>query len=364
MCPYAWDDPGGVQVHVNELGAHLLELGHDVMGLAPTRRRPAPEWMHGVGRPVDVPYNGSVAPIDPRPWSMRAVRRRLSAFGPAVVHVHEPLTPSTSMWATLVSEAPVVATFHSGAERSRLYDVAAPALRHVARRISVRVAVSERAAAFARARLGGTYAIVPNGTDTRRFADANPAELEPGRTLLFVGRLDARKGFPVAVEAFGRLAADRSDLRLLVAGDGPERSAVDALPPAVAGRVRLLGNVPSAELPPFHAACDVYVGTAVGGESFGMVLVEAMAAGLPVVASDIGGYDEVVRNGVDGLLVSPRDATEVAEAVARILDDDALAQRLRAGGLERAASFDWRTVGARLLEIYGEAVDTVPRSLR
>jgi phosphatidylinositol alpha-mannosyltransferase len=351
-CPYAWDDPGGVQVHVRELAEHLLGRGHEVVVLAPVRRRAEQPWVRGVGRPVDLPYNASNAPIDPRPWSIRGVRDRLDAFRPDVVHVHEPFAPSTAMWATLAARVPVVATFHTGVVRSRLYDVSAPILRRIARRIAVGIAVSRVAERAAAARIGGSFKIVPNGADVGRFARAEPADLGEGKKLLFVGRLDERKGFPTAVRAFARLASDRPGLRLIVVGDGPQRSAVADLPSDVGARVTLLGVIPNVDLPPYEAACDVYLGTSVGGESFGVVLVEAMAAGLPVVASDIPGYDEVVRDGVEGLLVRPRDPEAVAAAAATILDDPALAARFADAGRRRAAMFDWDVVAVRVEELY------------
>jgi phosphatidylinositol alpha-mannosyltransferase len=342
-------------VHVRELGGRLLARGHEVLALAPARRRPREPWVVRVGRPLDVPYNMSTAPISPWPSTARRTRRALAAFGPDVVHAHEPFTPSASLFALLWGRAPVVATFHSGADRSRLFDLAAPALRRLARRIAVRVAVSERAAAFARDRIGGDFEVVPNGIDARRFAEAEPADLGPGRKLLFVGRLHARKGFHLAVAAFGELAERFDDLRLVVAGDGEERAALGALPPSARERVAMLGTVPNAELPRFAAACDVYVGPSVGGESFGVVLAEAMAAGLPVVASDIPGYEEVVRDGVDGLLVPPGDPRALAEAAARVLEDDGFAAKLAAAGRERARGFDWDVVVARLEELYERA---------
>ena len=359
-CPYAWDDPGGVQVHVRELAGYMIGRGHDVVVLAPVRHRASETWVRSVGRPVDITYNRSNAPIDPRPWSFLRAREALRAFRPDVVHVHEPFTPSTSMWTTLAAEAPVVATFHTGAERSRLYDLAAPLIRRMARRIVVRVAVSQVAERAAGARIGGTFEIVPNGADVGRFADAVPADLGDGTKLLFVGRLDERKGFPTAVAAFGRSASGRPALRLIVVGDGPERSAIDTLPADVRARVTMLGAVPNVDLPPFEKACDLYLGTSIGGESFGVVLVEAMAAGLPVVASDIPGYDEVVTDGLEGFLVPPRDPEAVARAAGSILDDPDLAARFSAAGRTRAATFDWQVVGERLEALYRRAVTTGP----
>jgi phosphatidylinositol alpha-mannosyltransferase len=363
VCPYAWDDPGGVQVHVRELAERLRSREHTVAVLAPVRGDHHLPGIRAVGRPVDIPYNASNAPIDPRPWAIRAVRQELARFRPDVVHAHEPLAPSTSLWATLSAREPVVGTFHSAARRSWLYDLAGPGLRRIARRLAIRIAVSEAAARFAARRIGGRFEIVPNGVDVDRFAHATPAPLGDGRKLLFVGRLDRRKGFRVAVEAFARLAADRPDLRLVVAGDGPERSVIGDLARDVRDRVKMLGAVPNVDLPPIHAACDVYLGSAVGGESFGIVLVEALAAGLPVVASDITGYSEVIRGGEEGLLVPAQDPQALAAATARVLDDPALGDRLRDAGRRRARTFDWATVTDAIEQRYRRAMAS-PASIR
>jgi phosphatidylinositol alpha-mannosyltransferase len=280
----------------------------------------------------------------------------LFAFRPDVVHAHEPFTPSTSMWATLSSPAPVVATFHAGAERSLLFDLAAPVLRIMARRIDVRIAVSERAAAFARARLGGAFQVVPNGLDVASFAASEPADLDRGRRLLFVGRLDRRKGFPVAVEAFRLLVERHPDIRLIVAGDGKERAAAARLKPPVRDRVTMLGTVPRDQLPRYFAACDLLVAPSLSGESFGYVLLEAMAAGLPVVASRIPGYDEVVRDGREGFLVPSGDPRAVADAAAKVIDDPALARTMAHAGRTTAAQYDWAVVAGQIEAAYREAL--------
>jgi phosphatidyl-myo-inositol alpha-mannosyltransferase len=363
-CPYAWDDPGGVQTQVRELAERLLANGHAVTVLAPVRVEPEQPWVRPVGSPVDIRYNRSNAPIDPRPWAMRVVADELRRFGPDIVHAHEPLTPSTSLWATLVARVPVVATFHSGVTKARLYDLAAPMLRRVARKIEIKVAVSQAAADVAGARVGGSFEIVPNGVDVDRFATASAADLGPGTKLLFVGRLDERKGFRTALAAFERLAGEFPELRFVVAGDGPDRAALDGLPAATRDRIQMLGTVPNVDLPPISVACDLYLGTAVGGESFGVVLVEAMAARLPVVASDIAGYREVVRPGVDALVVPPRDPVALADAVRRVLSDDGLAARLREAGRERAGAFGWPVVLAALEGLYIRAADVALPPIR
>ena len=308
-----------------------------------------------VGRAVPVPYQGTVAPIAPH-WSF-AVRRALASFRPDVVHAHEPLIPSTSAVATWQSPAPVVATFHAHAERSTLFDVAAPLLRPLWRKLIVRIAVSEAARAFLTSRLEGEVRVIPNGVDVSLFGDAKPAtNLPEGRRIAWVGRLDPQKGFPVAVEAFERLAAEYDDVYLIVAGDGRDRAAVDRLAPPVRKRIVMLGAVPHHDLPPYLAASDVFVAAATGQESFGVVLVEAMAAGLPVVATDIAGYREVVRDGVDGLLVSPSDAPALATGLRRLLDDAVLADRLRQAGRPRAEEFSWDVVGTAVERAYQDAL--------
>ena len=265
------------------------------------------------------------------------------------------------MWATMeAGEVPVVATFHSAARRSFAFDIAAPLLRRVARRLSGRIAVSDAAAEFARRRIGGAFDVIPNGVEVSRFQSAVAAQIgakleaksDAGLKLLFVGRLDARKGFKTAVEAFRIAAATRPDLRLIVAGDGPQKSAIESLPAALRSRVLMLGAVPNAEIPAYYAACDLYLSPALGGESFGIVLVESMAAGLPLVASDIPGYREVVTDGLQGLLVPAGDPSGYAEAIDRILGDPGLAGRLANDALARARGYDWSVVVPQIERIY------------
>lgn len=355
-CPYAWDVPGGVQVHVRQLGMRLSHRGHEVLAVTPGRAEAPEPWVRVVGRPIRVPYNGTVAPICASRTSWQRVRDLMEVFEPDVVHVHEPLTPSTSMFATLASRAPVVATFHAYLRRSRLLTAAAPALGFVLRRVRARIAVSEAAASFVSGPFPGAVEVVPNGVDTAMFAGAAPSrELPEGRRMLWVGRLDPQKAFPVALRAFGMLAGEFPDLSLVVAGDGPERGAVATLGPQVARRVLMLGSVRHDDLPPYHASADLLMAPASGQESFGIVLVEAMAAGLPVVCTDIPGYREVVRHEIEGLIVPPDDAVALADAVRRVLRDPGLAAALGASGVIRAAEFDWERVVPRLESVYRRA---------
>jgi phosphatidyl-myo-inositol alpha-mannosyltransferase len=356
-CPYAWEAPGGVQVHVRQLAQHLRERGHEALILAPGDEGAPEAGVRIVGPPLRIPYQGTVAPISFSPRSWTRVGEALRSFLPDIVHAHEPLAPSASMFATLMARVPVVATFHAHAERSRLLTVAAPALRTVWRRLRVRIAVSEAAAGFVESRFGHGVRIVPNGCDVDLFAKAEPAEdLPPGRRALWVGRLDPQKGFGVALRAFAVLAAEIPDLVFVVAGDGRDRGLVTSLPPDSRSRVVMLGAVPHERLPRYHAAADAFVAPALGQESFGMVLVEAMAAGLPVVASDIAGYREVIRSDVVGLLVPPNDASALASALRRVLTDGQLAARLAQAGRARAERYRWPVVVDEIESAYREAL--------
>jgi phosphatidylinositol alpha-mannosyltransferase len=360
-CPYAWDLPGGVQQHIRELAADLERRGHDVLVLTPAHRATSAGNVQVVGRIVRVPFNGSVAPIGVDPRSLKAVKAALGAFVPDVVHVHEPFAPSTSLLATIVARAPVVATSHTFSERSPMMRVASPLLGWAWRRPVIWISVSSANEEFVRRYLAADVRVIPNGLDLERFRHVAPAPLPPGRYVLFVGRMEPRKGFRFAVQAFAILAGEFEDLRLLAVGEGSESTAVDELPPDVRARVELVGVRTGPHLPPYHAAAEVFVSPAPGRESFGLVLIEAMAAGVPVVASDIAGYREVVRKDVDGLLVPPEDPRALAAAVRRILLDPGLAAQLTAAGRERAQGYSWEAVGDRIVGVYEEALSR-PRS--
>ena len=354
VCPYDWEAPGGVQVHVRQLSAELRIRGHRTTILAPGSRPSEDAGVRIVGRPVRVPYRGTVAPISFSPGAWRRIRSAMRSFDPDLIHAHEPLTPSTSMLAVLAAEAPVVATFHASLDRSRLMELAGPALRQVSGRIDAAVAVSDAAASFVRRVVRVPLEIVPNGVDVQGFAHpGRPVEgLPAGPKILWANRLDPQKGFEIMLRAFERVASEVVGAHLLVAGDGRDRALLRSLPGDLRSRILRLGTVPHEALPRYHAAADVFVSPATGQESFGIVLVEAMAAGVPVVASDIAGYREVVRDGVDGLLVPPNDPNTLAAAIRRVLSEPELAAALKAAGRSRAQAFSWQAVAPRIEAVY------------
>lgn len=355
VSPYSWTTPGGVGHHIANLSARLIERGHEVRIIAPADGD-VDAGVIDVGRSMRVSYNGSVARLAFGPRVTARVRVALRRAGADVVHVHEPFVPSASMIATMVAKVPVVATFHTAAESSRAARVARGPLRAITRNVRIKIAVSEEARKTAERTIKGPIRIVPNGIDLDRFADVTP--LDPGTdTVVFYGRLEKRKGARVACEAFAHLKAVRPHARLIVVGEGPDRAACEeAIPEMLREHVSFLGRVSDESLPSVIGQASAVALPALGGESFGIVLLEAMAAGRPVVATSIPGYAAVARDGVEALLVPPGDPEALAAALARVMGDAALARRLVVAGSARAAEFDWRRVVAGVEQAYLDAL--------
>jgi phosphatidylinositol alpha-mannosyltransferase len=369
VCPYSFDVPGGVQRHVNDLAETLIGLGHTVSVLAPADDDvPVPPFVVPAGRAVPVRYNGSVARLSFGPVSAARVRRWLTAGSFDVVHVHEPLAPSLALLAVVsVRDEPVVATFHTAITRSRAMQAISGVLQLVLERVTARIAVSDLARRVQVEHLGGGAWEIPNGVDVARFARAEPLPgwPGPGGAIGFVGRYtERRKGFPVLLDAFVRLARERPGLRLLVAGKGDPEEALEEygkIEPEIAERIVFLGMVPEQEKARMLRSIDIYVAPNTGGESFGMILTEAMAAGAPVVASDLDAFRRVLDGGRAGELFPVGDGQALAAALSSLLD----APLERAGLAERArevvAAYDWPVVAQRVLEVYRFAIEGAPR---
>ena len=370
VTPYDLAAPGGVNRYAMDIAGWVRGRGHEVQLIGPASAGggPTPPEATIVGRARGVRGGGTVAPIalDPRLGSQ--VRRLLRRERYDVVHVHEPLMPMLSLAFLRLADAPLLGTFHSAEPAAgRLYRLTGPLLRRWTRRLAARTAVSETARAIAGPALGGPCAIVPGCVDLSRFsAPAPPPELpaldgRARRVILFVGRAEARKGLDDLIDAYGRLRDRHDDLRLVVVGATGRRG--DALRARVDAAgwqdVHFAGPVPASDLPRYYQAAHVFVAPATGGEAFGLVLTEAMAAGAPVVAGDNPGYRAVVRDGRDGLLAPPHDPEALAATIERLLDDEPLRRRLIAAGRERARDFDVATVAARMLSLY-EALSDGP----
>jgi phosphatidylinositol alpha-mannosyltransferase len=346
VCPYDWSYPGGVRSHILGLAAALPEVsGGEVSAeiLAPASRPEPGIWP--AGRTVGIPANGSVARLCFGPGPARRIAERVSRGDLDVLHLHEPAIPSVSLLALRAARLPLVATFHAAAGSSAGYAVARPVLGRLLDRIDVRIAVSEAARALVGAYFPAPYRLIPNGVPVARFAGAPPDPELAGHKpfVAFVGRPEPRKGFDVMLAAMEILRRS-DDVRLVTTG----------APAGLPDWVVPLGRVDDARLPDIYAAADVYCAPSLGGESFGIVLVEAMAAGTPVVCSDLPGYREAARGAAH--IVATGDPEALARGLREVLSDAALAADLVERGRRRAAELDWRVLAADVLACYRAAL--------
>ncbi|MHB1924454.1 MAG: glycosyltransferase family 4 protein [Acidimicrobiales bacterium] len=351
VCPYSLSIPGGVQGQVLGLARALRRHGHHVTVLAPSDGPPPESGVRTLGRSVPLAANGSVAPIAP---DLACARRTIAALRDGdydVLHLHEPMVPGPTLTALLYSDLPIIGTFHrSGA--SAAYAGFGPLLVRWARRIDVRVAVSVDARHTAESALGGDYEMLFNGVDVQAFTAPPPAPTR-GPTVFFIGRHEERKGLAVLLEAVS-LMADPPEL--WVAGDGPQTAELKARYGSM-NRLHWLGRIRDVERASRMKGADLCCFPSLRGESFGLVLLEAMAAGTAVVAGDIDGYRSVVTDGVDGLLVPPADPGALAATLTRALADPGLRARLRAGGSERAATFSMDHLAGAYGDLYARVAE-------
>lgn len=356
VCPYSWDVPGGVQYHVRDLAEVLLDRGLEVSVLAPADDdTPLPPYVVPAGRAVPVPYNGSVARVSFGPLSATRVRRWVREGHFDVLHIHEPATPSLSLLACWAATGPIVATFHTSNLRSRAMLAASPILEPALEKIGARVAVSEDARRTLVAHVGGDAVLIPNGVFVDRFAAAAPQPAWRGGagTIGFIGRLDEpRKGLPTLLTAMERVVAARPGVRLLVAGKGDAEEAVEDASPAVRDAVTFLGVVSEADKARLLRTVDVYVAPNLGGESFGIILVEAMSAGAPVLASDLDAFRRVLDDGRVGVLFPAGDVAALASSLLELLADGARREQLCGSAKGWVRRFDWSTVGDELIAVY------------
>lgn len=365
VCPYSFDAPGGVQFHVRDVAEELIRRGHYVRVLAPAEGDDLPDWLDSVGGSFAVPFNGSVARLAFSPKVSRATAKWLDEGNFDVVHIHEPGTPSVGLLALMKADVPVVATFHSAMERSRLRSLTSGLVAPSFEKIAARVAVSDEARRTLIEHHSGDAIVIPNGVFTKQFGEAQPdprwAATRERPVFVFLGRLDEpRKGLPVFAGAIDAVLAQNPGARFLVAG----RGAADSLTSVRAAHpdaVELLGEITDEEKAALLAGATAYVAPQTGGESFGIVLVEAMAAGTLVVASDIAAFDAVLDGGKAGDLFPVGDSAALAAALNRAVAEPQRTERLAAAGKARADIYDWQTVTDQLVAVYDAVVPWGPQ---
>lgn len=356
VCPYAWDVPGGVRSHVADLAVALGEHGHEVSVLAPVENPDnLPAYVIDGGRPISVRYNGSVARLSIGVRATRRVRKWVREGDFDIVHVHEPMAPSLSMLALWASRGPLVATWHSSHDRSRWLAAGYYLAQTVMEKVRGRIAVSEDARRTLVAHVGGDAVLIPNGVRVSAFAGIERLpDVDPARpSALFLGRMDeSRKGLDVLWQALPQVLASVPDLQLLIAGPGDVADQLDAIPAGAADSVRFLGFISDADKTRALRSVDVYVAPHTGGESFGIVLVEAMAAQTAVLASDLPAFRRVLADGSCGRLFTNQDPAALAEGLIELLGDADLRRRYVASADRRVRSFDWDRVVDDVIAVY------------
>jgi phosphatidylinositol alpha-mannosyltransferase len=365
VSPYDYPYPGGVTEHVRNLADRFIARGHEVHVIAPSSAPPDVltdgPMLHRVGRSVPIPANGSVARITLPLRGYVQVKSLLAFQGFDIVHLHEPMMPALPL--TVLHHSPTinVGTFHAFGRSTMAYFYAKPMLKPLFNRLHGKIAVSGPARDFVGQRFPGQYRIIPNGIDYARFATRRaPIERFEDERLdvLFVGRLEKRKGLEYLLRAWPAVHAAVPNARLLVVGGGRRLKGYQRWVRARGwSEVHFIGHVSAEELVRYYQTSDVFCAPSTGQESFGIVLLEAMAAGRAIVASRIPGYAEVVEDGAEALLVEPKSREALATALVRLLGDAELRRNLGERGRQKAARYDWSHVAGQVLDFYEETID-------
>lgn len=360
-CGYSWDVAGGVQIHIRDLAQELIAQGHEVQVIAPAENPENLEpFLTSVGGAIPIRYNGSVARLAFGPKVNLAVRNWLREGNFDVLHVHEPFTPSVSMLALMNAKCPVVSTFHTAMDKSRIFSLSAPLLVPILDKITARIAVSQEARRTAVQYLGGDAWIIPNGVKVENLQITAPDPRFAGHpdqpVLAFLGRLDEpRKGLPVVAAAFPEILAHYPGARLLVAGRGNIEQGKQLFG-SYASSVQFLGGISDADKAALLGSADIYLAPNTGGESFGIILVEAMSAGACIVASDIPAFRAVLEEGKYGFHFRNEDAADLAAVVNNALANSQQRQEISARAAQGAWKYDWGSVAKRIFHVYETAI--------
>ena len=358
VCPYGWDTPGGVQSHVGDLAQYLIRQGHFVSVLAPAiDEENLPDYVTSAGRPIAIPYNGAVARVLFGPIAFSRVRQWIANGNFDVLHLHEPAIPSISLLACWAAEGPMVGTFHAAAKRQKVTFAVAPILEPVIEKLTARIAVSEAARETLTEHLETDAIVVPNGIYADLYRDGVIDQRWTGNTLGFIGRFEEkRKGLDVLVAALPSIIAKFPDLKVFVAGPGDAQEVLKEIDPYLHSRFEFLGRISESEKANFLASVGLYIAPNTGGESFGIILAEALAGGASVVASDIPAFDSLLGHGAYGTLFVSEDSQDLAKKVIALLGDEEGRRAIAQRGKKYAQEFDWDVVAEKIYDVYEMAM--------
>ena len=354
VCPYSWDFPGGVQNHIRDLAEFLIKDGHYVEVLAPaTESDELPDYVISAGRAVSIPYNGAVARILFGVVANSRVRSWINDGNFDLLHLHEPAIPSLSLLACWAGDGAMVVTFHAAAKYQKAIVAIGPILEPVIEKLSARIAVSESARLTLTAHLETDAIVIPNGIYAENYRDGTAQPKWQGNTIGFLGRFEEdRKGLPVLLDALPIISRFIPDIRVLIAGPGDSDEVLEKVDPQLRDRIEFLGKISEAEKADFLASISLYIAPNTGGESFGIILAEAMAGGATVVASNIPAFADVLGDGQFGALFESENSESLAKVVIDLLRDQEKRKELASAGATHAQRFDWSQVGEEIFEVY------------
>jgi phosphatidylinositol alpha-mannosyltransferase len=354
VCPYSWDVPGGVQNHIRDLAEFLIDNGHHVEVLAPaTESEDLPDYVVSAGRAVSIPYNGAVARVLFGVGANSRVRSWINDGDFDLLHLHEPAIPSLSLLACWAGEGAMVGTFHAAAKYQKAIFAIGPILEPVIEKLSARIAVSESARLTLTAHLETDAIVIPNGIYADNYRDGSSRPEWQGNTIGFLGRFEEdRKGLPVLLDALPIISRFIPDIRVLIAGPGDSEEVLAKVDPQLRNRVEFLGKISEEDKADFLASVSLYIAPNTGGESFGIILAEAMAGGAAVVASDIPAFADVLGNGQYGALFESENSENLAKVIIDLLRDETKRREFAAAGAVHAQRFDWGQVGEEIFEVY------------
>ena len=354
VCPYSWDFPGGVQNHVRDLAEFLISNGHYVEVLAPaTESEDLPDYVVSAGRAISIPYNGAVARVLFGVGANSRVRSWINDGDFDLLHLHEPAIPSLSLLACWAGEGAMVGTFHAAAKYQKAIFAIGPILEPVIEKLSARIAVSESARLTLTAHLETDAIVIPNGIYADNYRDGSSRPQWQGNTIGFLGRFEEdRKGLPVLLDALPIISRFIPDIRVLIAGPGDSEEVLAKVDPQLRHRVEFLGKISEEDKADFLASVSLYIAPNTGGESFGIILAEAMAGGAAVVASDIPAFADVLGHGRYGALFESENSENLAKVIIDLLRDETKRKELAAAGAVHAQRFDWGQVGEEIFEVY------------
>jgi phosphatidyl-myo-inositol alpha-mannosyltransferase len=356
VCPYGWDTPGGVQIHIKELAEWLISHGHRVSVLAPVTDEEAlsEPWLVSAGRPIPIPYNGAVARVIFGPLASSRVKQWIAQGDFDLLHLHEPAIPSLSLLAGWAGEGAMVATFHASISRHKTMNVIGNGLNPFVERITAKIAVSETARQTLKNRFETEAVVIPNGINLRKFENS-PAKAEwvSPNTIGFIGRFEEpRKGLQVLIDAIPEIIKSKPDLKILVAGPGDFEDFAKKIPDHILRHITYVGRLSEEDKGKFFKSIALYVAPNTGGESFGIILAEAMSCRTPIVASDLPAFTALLDDGKSGALFRNEDSGDLAKKIVTLLDAETNRSAVAQAGYEKAMTFDWDVVGSQILSVY------------